>query len=170
MGIEFYFQYEPTGEYEAEEAAAGYTALVECDADLLKQWGLWKSFIQEYRDERGTYQEWMESTTYEERKADLFQGPPSDEELEALEYLDTWGPSQPFDPMEAKDWASKWIMILGLLSDSEAKTIFPFARDLHTRGAPFGRDFEIRALGKLLAQADCAMQHKAKMTLFMVVG
>lgn len=172
MGMEFYFEYDADDKsiFEVAEAGAGYWALIECKEELLKEWGLWKSFVKEYRDERQTYQEWLETTTPEERAEALSGGPPDDEEMEELEELSSWGPSQPFNPNEAKDWAAKWILILDLMSDEDAKSVFPIVDDLHCRETPFGRDYQIRELREVIDQAECATRHRVKMRMQMIMG
>ena len=166
MGLEFHFEYdaEDKSKFEVKEAGGGYATLLECNAELLKKWGLWKSFVKAYQDERQTFQEWCE-----EGKP-LADEPPTDEEMEEILESGFWGPCAPFDPAEAKDWASKWMMILDLLSDEEAKSIFPLAKQLHKKDAPFGRDDEIKDLRRVAAQADCAIRHNVQMTMLMIIS
>lgn len=168
MGMEFSFDYdaEDKSVFEVPETV-GYTSLVEFNAESLKKWGLWTPFVEEYRGERQTMQEWMETTTPEERTAAFSSEPPDEEEMEALLELGTWGPSQPFDPQIARDWASRWIMILDLLTDEEAEVLFPFNQQLHKKDRVYGRDYQVEELQSVINQADCAARHGVGMTMSM---
>lgn len=166
--MELYFQYDAPnkGILGADETGGGFAALLEFDESLAKEWGVWVSFVAEYR----SHFEALEEASGEEADG-MSDEPPDEEEMEALlDGYDSWGPSLPFEPDEAKEWANRWIMILDSLSDEKARAIFPLADWLHHKDSTYGRNDEINDLRKLIAQCECAARHQVKMTLMMVMG
>jgi hypothetical protein len=147
--------------------ASNFSALIECHAPTIQKWGLWPSFVAEYRSQRRTLQEAWADTSEARKKSRFRREPPTEEELEALEELCFWGPSQPFEPAEARAWATKWIAILEVMTDAQAQSVFPLHGDLHQQDSPFGRNHEMKQLGHLIDQADCAESRGVKMTLEM---
>lgn len=160
--MEFYFQYdaEDDSQFEIPVAGGGYAIEVHSLADLAKEWGQWPSFIEEWHAYcQKVEEEWPFPESSE---------PPDEEEMEAIhDAWDMWGPSKPFEPQEAKVWANHWILFWDLLSDEDAKKMFPLDSSLHRRDAAFGRDFHIDELRKLIQQADYAEKHQVKMTMEM---
>ena len=165
--MEFFFNYDAPEEtiFEVNDTGSGFALEIHEFADLAKQWGAEASFIAEWHAYcQKVEEEWpfAESDSSE---------PPSEEEMEAIhDAWDMWGPSKPFEPQEAKVWASHWILFWDLLSDEDAKTMFPFGDSMHRRDAPFGRDFLIEQLQKLIQQAECAEKQNVKMTMEMGMG
>ncbi|HEY0075497.1 MAG TPA: hypothetical protein VGB77_15475 [Abditibacteriaceae bacterium] len=166
--MEFFFNYDAPDEVDLEvkPATAGFGVEIHALADLAKKWGQWPSFVEEWHAYcQKVNEEWPfpESDSSE---------PPSEEEMEAIhDAFDCWGPSSSFDPNEAKIWANRWIQFWDEMIDEEAKQLFPdFDTPLHRRDAPFGRDFQIKELRKLVQQTECAEKHQVKMNMVMVMG
>ena len=167
--MEFSFHYDAPnkGFFGADEAGGGFAALLEFNENLAKEWGVWASFVAEYR----SHFEALEEAWGEEADDEMSDELPDEAEMEALlDDYGSWGPSLPFEPDEAKEWANRWIMILDSLSDEKARTIFPLADWLHHKDSTYGRNDEINDLRKLIAQCECAARHRVKMTLMMVMG
>src|SRR5687768_5492890 len=120
--MEFFFNYDAPDEMDLEVKETGSGFAIEIDelADLAKQWGAEASFVKEWHAYcQKVNDEWPfpESDSSE---------PPSEEEMEAIhDAWDGWVSSNAFDPQEVKAWAENWIMFWELLSDEDAKVIFP---------------------------------------------
>jgi len=155
--------------FEVEESTGSYAPLVECTADLIQKWGLWPGFVQEYRDSRQTVQEQTESLGEEGGAKWVMKPPPEPGETQLWGWYDdiSWGPTGPFEAEDAKAWAARWIFILDLMSDADARSVFPLAEDLHEGSGPFGRDNLIQDLRRLIRQCECASGRKSKLVMKM---
>jgi len=162
MGMEFYFEYVPAekSRYEVKEAGGGYQALMNCQAEILQKAELWAPFVAEFRGDWATLGE----TTGEEAP-DM-----AEYDEEELMDMEAWGPSQAYEPAVFKKWALRWITILEALTDEQAKRLFPYDHQLHSKEGAFGRNDEINDLREVVQQADCATIHGALMRMHMVMG
>ena len=171
MRMYFTFAYDALDKvaFAVEESTGSYAPLVECTADLIQKWGLWPSFVQQYRDSRQTVQEQTESLGEEGGAKWVMKPPPEPGETQLWGWYDdiSWGPTAAFDAEEAKAWAARWIFILDLMSDADAHSVFPLTEDLHEKTGPYGRENLIKDLQRLILQAECAKGHTVKLTMTM---
>jgi hypothetical protein len=163
--MEFFFNYDAPDEtiFEVKETGSGFAIEVHEFADFAKQWSAEASFVKEWHAYcQKIADEWPFPESSE---------PPDEDEMEAIhEAWDSWVSSNAFEPQEVRTWAEHWIMFWDLLSDEDAKATFPLHVYLHRRDDPFGREFHIEELQKLVRQAECAEKHQVKMTMEMLMG
>jgi hypothetical protein len=80
-----------------------------------------------------------------------------------------WGPSSPFEPQEARDWAQSWILELQPMSAQELQRVFPLDVDPHTRESRFEKTATIAALKQVVAQSEQAQQRNLRLTVEMAL-
>jgi len=170
MAVEFGFHYSPHSASPqsvleiAEVSSSHFLSLFNCNPALLERWQLWHGFVQEYRENSRRFQEWMETQSDADWEQFLGMESPSSELSEMY-----WGPSSPFAPSEARDWAQNWIKVLATLGEDEMRAAFPLDVDPH--GAlRFDAEAATRDLQSLIAQAECAAQHALQMTVDMTIS
>ena len=170
MGVDFTFRYQgkPGQDFEVSEASSEhFTSLFNCDAVLLRRQELWKSFIQEYHEGRQTFREWISAQTDEDWGEFMRQQthqPHGPEENTMF-----WGPSAPFDPQEARDWAVTWSEILSKLEPQELQLLFPLDIDPQTRTSSFDTKVTLEALSQLVQQTDCAQRKGVQLAVDMIL-
>lgn len=169
MGIDFSFRYH-TPDVQAFEtppvSSELFTPLFNCEAALLRQRELWKGFIREYHEGRETFQDWIAFQSDEDWRA-FMKG--QNNAANAPETGMFWGPSTPFAPREALDWADAWIGVLESLNAEELHLLFPLDIDPQTHQSSFDAAATIAVLRELAQQARCAEHHNVEMTVEMAL-
>jgi hypothetical protein len=153
MSVAFTFRYEPAYEekYEVEEATSDFfVSLFDADAELFNEGDLLPSFVQQYREQ-------SQSSTPDDS---------GDREVESME----WGPSTPFLPSEARRWAQRWVHLLQEADEETLTDVFFYTVDPHPAKLELERKYTVEDLQKVVAQAECAEQHDARMTVEVVWG
>ena len=167
MGVDFSFHYH-TSDVQAFEAppvsSELFTPLFNCEAALLRQRELWKGFIREYHEGRETFQDWIAFQSDDDWRT-FMKG----QSGSAPETGMFWGPSTPFEPNEARDWANAWIGVLESLNADELHLLFPLDIDPQTHQSTFDAAATIAVLRELAQQAVCAERHKVQLTVEMAL-
>jgi hypothetical protein len=171
MSIDFSFHYvcdEPDALEVKEVSSEEFNPLFDFTAEYLTQLGFMDlSFVREYREQRQTLQEWMESKSPEEMQEWVNEEPPDEDDWDES---DEYWSSSPFDPAEANAWANGWIMMLENLTNEQLLGLFPLTRDLQTNKSWMNTETTIKALHRVIVQAECAMKHDIQMTVDMTIG
>lgn len=166
MNLEVYFHY--LGEEKPPEAPEAFgvllSALVDCNRELAQEWGVWPSFIDEYRRNKLTLAEAIQ--------ASQGQTASEAEEFNEEEYNHVlWQSITPIEPSEVADWVARWLLIIDLLDTGEFRRAFPYicGRD-SDEDVECTRKWLIEELTLLAAQSRCAVDHKLMLSFLMMLG
>lgn len=170
--MDFKFRYHPADEqtYEVAEVSSDFfISLFDADIEVMKIGNVFASFVREYREQSGqTTQEWAQSSTEEEIRetfADISDDP-EDWDIDEAE----WGPSSPFAPTEAKEWAQCWIGLIEEADDEILAALFPYNLDIKTGKSTLQKEGAIADLQEVVTQAECAQRHNAQLTVEAIYG
>jgi len=167
VGVTITFHYSDTLQ-EVEEVpevfSEYFVSLFDCDAEILKMWELWPSFIQEYREHTGpTLLEAAKEATNEDI-AELLNWEPDPNTM--FDDLETeWHSSSAFAPQEIANWAQRWIYFIDEWNPEEFPQLFPYEMNLETKKSSFNKKYAIEALECLVEQAKYAKQHDMQLSV-----